>query len=221
MELYHYMSILRPHWRLVVAVPLLVALLSLAVAATGPPRYGVTATLLVTRSNPGDRRLASPINLDTEDRVAYDLPAIVGSSGFARDVVAELARRGRPLSQALVEPALHAESDRHLVYLSVATANPGDAVAIAEAAAALIKTNGLRYWGDQSATPNDPGINVAVLELPSQAALLNGPRAIALEVALRALVGLIAGVGAAFAMHYLGYRPSTNDQRLFEMQNAK
>src|SRR5919109_3013510 len=178
MELYYYISILRRHWRLVLAVPLLVALLSLAVAATGPPRYGVTATLLVTRSNPGDRRLASPINLDTEDRVAYDLPAIVGSSGFAGDVVAELARRGRALSQALVEPALHAESDRHLVYLSVATANPGDAVAIAEAAAALIKTNGLRYWGDQSATPNDPGINVAVLELPSQAALLNGPRAI-------------------------------------------
>lgn len=203
MELYQYLAILRRHWRVVVAIPLLVALVSLVVAVAQPPRYGVTDSLLVTRSNLGDRRLASPINVDAEDRVAYDLPAIIGSSGFARDVVGELARRGHPLSQSVVEPALHAENDRQLLSLSVVTDNPADAVPIAEAAVAMIETNGLRYWGDQRATPADPGINVAVLEQPSQSQVLNGPRAIALQVALRTLLGLAVGVGAAFALHYL------------------
>jgi capsular polysaccharide biosynthesis protein len=195
MELYLYLNILRRRWRLVAALGLLVALVSLAAAATRPPRYGLVARLLVTR--------ADVPNLDTEDTVAYDLPAIIGSAPFARDVAAEVARRGRPLSQAVVEQALHAENQRHVVSLSVTAADPGDAVAIADAAIALIKTQGLRYWGDPRATPERPGINVAVLDQPRQAALLNGPQAIALEVLLRTAVGLIAGAGLAFVLHYL------------------
>ncbi|HET9223109.1 MAG TPA: hypothetical protein VFO07_11420, partial [Roseiflexaceae bacterium] len=61
-------------------------------------------------------------------------------------------------------------------------------------------------------TPERPGVNVAVLELPGEAALLNGPRAIALEVALRAMLGLVAGVGAAFALHYVHNRPTTAEE---------
>jgi capsular polysaccharide biosynthesis protein len=206
MELYHYLDILRRRWPIVAAAPLLVALISLAAALAQPPRYGATARLLVTR--PG------ATTVDAEDTLAYDLPAIVGGQPFAADVTAELARRGRPLGQALVAQALHAENQRHVVYLSATAADPAGAVAIVQAAVDLVRTNGLRYWGDLSATPERPGISVAVLDLPTAAAQLNGPRAIALEVALRALLGLIVGVGAAFALHYLDQRLTTNDQRL-------
>jgi capsular polysaccharide biosynthesis protein len=205
MELYLYLDILRRRWPIVAAVPLLVALLSVAVAATQPPRYGVTARLLVTLPLIG--------NIDAEDTLAYDLPAIAGGKPFAQDVAAELARRGRPLDTALVEQALHAENQRHVVYLSASTADPADAVAIVQAAVDLIKTNGRRYWGDSNATPEHPSAAVAVLDLPDAAALLNGPRAIALNVALRALLGLIAGIAAAFALHYLGDRRPMNDER--------
>ncbi|MFL5805478.1 MAG: YveK family protein [Roseiflexaceae bacterium] len=206
MELYLYLDILRRRWPIVVAVPLLVALISLAVAATQPPRYGATARLLVTRPLFG--------NIDGEDTLAYDLPAIAGGKPFAQDVAAELARRGRPLDTALVEQALHAENQRHVVYLSASTGDPADAVAIVQAAVDLIKTNGRRYWDDSNATPEYPGAAVAVLELPAAAAQLNGPRAIALDVALRALLGLIAGIAAAFALHYLDAgRPTTDDRR--------
>ena len=51
MELQLYLDILRRHWLLVLAVPLLVALLSLAVALSRPPIFGVQARLLVTRDN--------------------------------------------------------------------------------------------------------------------------------------------------------------------------
>jgi capsular polysaccharide biosynthesis protein len=195
MELYLYLNILRRRWLVVVALPLLVALVSLAAALTRPPRYGVTARLLVTRPEPS--------NLDAEDTLAYDLPAIVGGKPFAADVAQELARRGHPLDPLLVERALHAENQKHVVLLSATADSPSDAVAIVQAAAELIKQNGRRYWGDPTATSARPGVDVALLDLPAQAALLNGPRAIALDTALRALLGLIAGVGAAFALHYL------------------
>jgi capsular polysaccharide biosynthesis protein len=205
MELFLYLNILRRRWPIVAAVPLLVALISLIAALLQPARYSATARLLVTR--PG---IAT---VDAEDTLAYDLPAIVGGAPFAADVAAELARRGRPLDQAQVAQALHGENQKHVVYLSATTAGPAEALAIVQAAVELVRTNGLRYWGDTSVTPERPGVNVAVLDLPAEAALLNGPRAIALEVALRALLGLIAGVGAAFALHYLDGRPTTTDQR--------
>jgi hypothetical protein len=68
---------------------------------------------------------------------------------------------------------------------------------------ALLKANGLRYWGDPRATPNAPGLNVGVIDLPDQAALLNGPRAIMIDVALRALLALSVAVGLAFGLYYL------------------
>lgn len=205
MELYLYLDILRRRWPIVVAVPLLVALVSLAVALAQPARYRATAQLLVTRPMLG--------NIDAEDTLAYDLPAIVGGKPFAQDVVAELARRGRPLDAVLVEQALHAENQRHVVFLSASTADPADAVAIVQVSVDLIKTNGLRYWGDMSATPEHPGADVAVLDLPALAAQINSAQAIAMEVVLRALVGLIAGIGAAFALHYLDNRLPMNDER--------
>jgi capsular polysaccharide biosynthesis protein len=205
MELYLYLDILRRRWPIVAAAPLLVALISLVAALAQPPRYGATTRLLVTR--PG------AATVDAEDTLAYDLPAIIGGRPFAADVAAELARRGRPLDLALVEQALHAENQKHVVSLSATTADPAGAVAIVQAAVDMVRANGLRYWGDLSATPDRPGVNVAVLDLPTEAALLNGPRAIALEVALRALLGLIAGVGAAFALHYLGEGRTTDNRR--------
>ncbi len=74
MEFYLYLDILRRRWPIVVAAPLLVALISLLVALMQPPRYGATASLLVTRPPLG--------NLDAEDTLAYDLPAIVGGKPF-------------------------------------------------------------------------------------------------------------------------------------------
>ena len=195
MELYLYLDILRRRWPIVAALPLLVALVSLAAALAQPARYRATARLLVTRPDSA--------NVDAEDTLAYDLPAIVGGKPFAEDLAQELARRGRPLDQALVEQALHAENQRHVVFLEATAADPADALAIDLAAVDLVRANGLRYWGDQRPAGQQPGINVAVLELPAEAARVNGPRAIAVDVVLRALLGLIAGIGAAFALHYL------------------
>jgi capsular polysaccharide biosynthesis protein len=206
MELRLYLDILRRRWPLVIGVALLVALLSLGFAMMQPARYGATARMLVTRP--------TVATIDVEDTLAYDLPAIVGGEPFAQEVAQELARRGHALDPSLVERSLHSENQKHVVSVSATTSNPADAVAIVGAAVALIKTNGLRYWGDPDATPARPGVDITVLSLPAQAVLLNGPRAIAQEVGLRALLGLAAGAGAAFALHYLGEGRRAEDGRL-------
>ncbi len=206
MEFQLYLAIIRRRWWLLVAVALLTALLTGALALAQPTRYGLTVRLLVTRTD----LLAHPPtdnNVDTEDRVAYDLPAIISSPAFAQDVVRRLAEQGHPLSQAEVEQALHAENDRQLVRLAVTTPQPNDAVAIAQTAVSLIQVNGLRYWGAAQTAPAAPGLNVAVLDPPTQAVALNSPALIAREVALRGLLGLFAGIGLAFALHYFDDRP--------------
>jgi len=89
------------------------------------------------------------------------------------------------LAEAELGGALKADRQEHVVTVAIEAARAEDAVAIGQALVALIKANGLRYWGDSRATPDQPGLNVGVLDLPEQATLLNGPRAIAIDTALR------------------------------------
>ena len=202
MELRLYLAILRRRWWIVVVVPLLVALVSGVIATTRPARYGLTARLLVTRGLAADGSTAG-LTDQREDKTAQDLPAIVSGAPFARDLTHELARRGSPLEAAALAGAIRASNQDHVVFIAVEATRPEQAVAIAQAAVALIQSNGLRYWGDPRATPERAGLNVAALDLPAEATLLNGPRAIAQEVAVRALLGLIAAVGLVFGLHYL------------------
>jgi hypothetical protein len=202
MELRLYLAILRRRWWVVVVIPLLIALVSGVVAISRPARYGLTARLLVTRGLAADGSTAGLTN-QGEDKTAQDLPAIVSGAPFARDLTQELARRGSPLDAAALAGAIRASNQDHVVFIAVEAPRPEQAVAIAQAAVALIQSNGLRYWGDPRATPERPGLNVAALDLPAEATLLNGPRAIAQEVAVRALLALIAGVGLVFGLHYL------------------
>ncbi len=84
------------------------------------------------------------------------------------------------------------------------------------AAVDLIKANGRRYWGDTSATPDRPGANIRGARAASPRRRCSTARERSpYDVALRTLLGLIAGVGVAFALHYLDdRRPTTDDRRL-------
>jgi hypothetical protein len=208
MELRLYLDILRRRWWLLVALPLLVALIAGVAQASRPARYGTTVRLLITRGPIAGDGAAGLTDLG-EDKTALDVPAIVAGATFRSDLARELARQGHPIDEAALAGALNGLRQDNVVTISIAAARPEDAVAIGKTMVALLKANGLRYWGDPRATPASPGLNVGVLDLPDQAALLNGPRAIAGDLTLRALLGLLAAVGLAFALHYLdaGRRP--------------
>src|SRR5262249_39700492 len=150
MELRLYLSILRRRWWVAAGLPLLVALVSGAAMLARPPRYGVTARLLVTRGPLAGS--AAGLTDQGEDKTAPDLPAIVSGAPFAHDVAQELARQGSPIDAAIVAEALQSWNQDHVVFIAAAARRPEDAVALARAAVAMIQTNGLRYWGEPRAT---------------------------------------------------------------------
>ena len=202
MELRLYLAILRRRWWILVALPLLVAAISGVAAASQPARYGTTVRLLITRGPiAGDG--AAGLTDQGEDKTALDLPAIISGATFRTDLARELTATGHPIDAAALAGALNGIRQDNVVTIAISTARPEDAVAIGPALVALLKANGLRYWGDPHATPDAPGLNVGVLDLPDQAGLLNGPRAIMIDVALRALLALIVAVGLAFGLYYL------------------
>ena len=205
MELRLYLAILRRRWWMLVALPLLVAAISGVAAASQPARYGTTVRLLITRGPiTGDN--ATGLTDQGEDKTALDLPAIISGATFRTDLAHELTRQGNPIDEAALAGALNGIRQDNVVTIAISAARPVDAVAIGPAMVALLKANGLRYWGDLRAMPGAPGLNVGVLDLPEQATLLNGPRAIAIDMALRALLALIVAVGLAFGLHYLDQR---------------
>jgi hypothetical protein len=185
-----------------VVLPLLVALISGVAAISRPARYGTTVRLLITRGPIAGDGTAG-LTDQSEDKTALDLPAIISSATFRSDLARELTQQGHPTDITALAGALNGIRQDNVVTIAISAARPEDAVAIGPALMALLKTNGLRYWGDPRVTPSAPGLNVGVLDLPDQAALLNGPRAIIIDVALRTLLALIVAVGLVFGLHYL------------------
>jgi hypothetical protein len=204
MQLARYLEIIRRRWQLVLVLPLLAALASLVAGLTQPPRFAATAQLLVTRSE--DRRF------DTEDALAYDLPAIVSGEPFARSVSVALAQQGQQLSPDEARAVLSAANSRRVVTIRATHSEPAIAAAALDAAIDLVQREGLRLWGDPAATEANPGVNVVVLAgLPPRAEQINGIRALALDAAARAAVGLVAAVGLTFGLHALERGRSANN----------
>jgi len=204
MELRLYLDILRRHWRIVLAVPLLIALISAAVALARPARYGVQMRLLITRDF--DNASAVGRTAAGEDTTAQDLPAILKSTVFRRDLAQVLAQRGQPTDGANLIDMISATTSEHEVVVTIADTSPQQAFAVAKALIEVLQTHGLRYWGDPSANSEHPGLHVGVLDPPEQVVRLDGPRNLMLEVGLRTLAGLGAAIGLVFVLDFLERR---------------
>lgn len=221
MELRLYWAILRRFWPLALGLPLAVAMVSLVAALLRPPSYGAGARILVNRS--ADFGPGAGLTPDGEDKTALDVPAIVAGEPFRRDLAEALAQQGIEIGQVAPPGAMSATANQRVVTLASRAGDPATAAALSAAGVDLLKTNGLRYWADPRATPERPGLDVAVLESPGAAVRLNGPRAIAAEVGLRTLLGIAAGCALAFCLSYIravGAGPDSRP-RLPESEGAR
>lgn len=180
-----YIFIVRRRWLLVVTPAIIALVVSLGVALIEPPRYRSSAELLITRSE--DRRF------DTEDALAYDLPAIIKGAPFSVEISSALARAGVVISPEQVRAALGASNRRRVVQIWAETGDPALSEALTAAAVDVVQQRGLALWGDPSATPEHTLVNVVVLEPPGPAVRTNDWRATIVTVVLRGLAGLIAG----------------------------
>jgi hypothetical protein len=193
MEIAHYLKIVYQRWWLVAAIMLIAGIASLLVDLREPPRYEATARLLVTVADPG--------RVDIEDPLAYDVPAIVSGQPFGQDVATLLASQGQAIQADQVMAALRATNQKRQVWLTASASDGPQAVAIVQAATTQLQRGGLRYWGAAAIIPERPGMNVVVLDLPTQAIQINRRSAIVLQVGLRMLAGGLLGALIAFALH--------------------
>ncbi len=193
MPILTYITILRRRWLLVIAPAIVAAALSLGLALLEPPRYRSSASLLITRSE--DRRF------DTEDALAYDLPAIVQGAPFSADVSSALALTGVSLPPDQVRASLGASNQRRVVQIWAETGDPALSEALARAAVDVVQRRGLALWGDPAATPDQPLVNVVVLEPPGPALRTNSWSAMVVMALIRGLAGLLAGSLLAFSAH--------------------
>jgi hypothetical protein len=160
--------------------------------------------LLVTR----DTKDASAVGRTAagEDTTAQDLPAILKSAAFRRDLALALAQRGQPVDEAALIDMISATTSEHEVVATIAGSLPDQLVVVATAVVEVLQSRGLLYWGDPTATREHPGLQVGVLDPPGQARRVNGLRSIVLEVGLRTLAGLGAAIGLVFLIDYLERR---------------
>ncbi len=218
MQLYHILAILRRFWPPVVLLPLLVAIMSFGLALSRTPVYGSSATLLVSQA-PQPSSAAGQfgdVNLnyswESSEFILDDLPQVVSSISFATDVAAFMASAEQPADVGAIRAGLRAENFHRSVTLSASAATPEQATAMLEAAIQALQNYGLKYW-DRSESGAD-GLRVAVLNPPGGAAVVNGWRAAALNIALRTGLAFAAGVGLALLLFYL-------DDRLRDRRQAE
>jgi capsular polysaccharide biosynthesis protein len=205
MQLRRYLAILTRFWPLVALLPLVVGALTLSAALTRPLRYTATARLMVSQALPPG--LAPPNLRDQWDGTEFlidDIPQVVSSALFAQDVSATQIARDAGLGESAALGGLSAEIFHRTVTLRAVANRPEQANALALAAIETLRVNGLKYWGRSDAS-GESGIELAVIDAPV-AASDRSLRQLATDVALRAGLGLAAGVGLAFLLHYLDTR---------------
>ena len=215
MQLRAYLAILLRMWPVVALLPVLVGGLSLGSALGRPPTYQAAARLLITQAPLAGRTSAVPALDDgatwaTTEYILDDLPFVFASAAFALDVQAALVVEGYQADAATLQAALTPEVTHRAVYLTATAGDPNEATAILRSAVVALQHGGLKYWGRASAG----GLAVAVIDPPSTATPLGGPRALAREVGVRVALALVASIGLAFLANYL-------DDRLRSPQQAE
>jgi capsular polysaccharide biosynthesis protein len=207
MELRHYWDILRRSWPLVLGLPLLVGLLTIALWFLLPGRYATQVTMFITQrqiaADRADAILPDYNNFNSwaaSEYIVDDMLQLVETRRFAQDIAAYVEQQhGVALDVEQVRRGLDAERKHRAVYLNVESADRDQTTWIAQGAVEVLRERGLEYWGrEQSAQ-----LNVSVLDAPESSSRAGGVIGLALDLAIRTLLALLLAVGIAFLRHYL------------------
>lgn len=209
MQLRHYLSIVLRFWPLVLALPIIVGIVSFLFAVRQPVSYLASADFLLLQALPVQGEIREPSELRDQwggtEYVIDDLPQVVASTRFAQDVSAVLTERGIELSPAAIKGSLSAQSLHRTVTINAVSGSSVHAVALVEAAVEALRRNGLAYWG-RSDLSEGSGLEVSLLNISEQATPQSSMRRIILNTAVRAALGLAAGIALAFLFSYLDTR---------------
>ncbi len=204
MELRTYWKIIMRRWWLPVGLALLVAVLSLAAQKPWQPRpvsYNATMRFNVgikPERIPGVYTYDRYYTMLTSEYLVDDLGEIVRSQAFASAVSQRLAQQGITIPAGAIGASAQPGKLHRILTVSINWPAEDQAVAVAEAVAATLTESSAEFFGQFSAEEAD----IRLIDAPVVAPV-GRPAREQLDIPLRVLLALAAGIGLVFLLHYL------------------
>lgn len=202
MELREYWRILWRRWWLIVGLVLVVLAASLIFRPHPAPMYQATMrfTIGVAPESDSERVTMDPLYSAylASEYIADDFTEIVKSESFAGDVTERLAAQGIVVPAGAIRGYTVAEKQHRILTMQIIWPDEAQLRAIAEAARLTLEEDNAKYFKQLGSE----GAEVFVIDSPSVVPLGISLKD-RLEIPIRVLLGLLAGVGIAFLLHYL------------------
>ncbi len=205
MELKTYWDIVWKRAWIPVLLLVVVAGASLLTQETPPPTYTTTMRFTVRvrpQDIPGEYTYEGYYGWLASEYLTDDLTAIVGSQAFAADVNRRLAETGSAVQvpPGLISGVTFAEKLHRVLRVSVSWGNPEELVAIARAIVVAMEEDSARYLTE----PDAPGgALVTVIDEPSPPAANPPSLTQRLNLPVRLVLALVAGLALVFLLDYL------------------
>lgn len=204
MELRAYWAIIMRRWWLPVGLALLVGALALVVQRPWQPRpvsYNASMRFNVgiqPERIPGVYTYDRYYTMLTSEYLVDDLGEIVRSQAFAGAVSQRLAGEGITVPAGAIGASTQPGKLHRILTVSINWPNENELRAIANAVAATLTGGGADFFGQFSADEAD----IRLID-PPVVGIAGRPASEQLEIPLRVLLALAAGLGLAFLLDYL------------------
>lgn len=204
MELRTYWKIILRRWWLPVGLALLVGLLALMMQKPWQPRpttYNATMRFnvgLQPERIPGVYTYDRYYTMLTSEYLVDDLSEIVRSQAFAAEVSRRLADQGLSVPAGAIGASTQPGKLHRILTVSVGWGDEAQLRAIAAAVAATLTESSAAFFGQFSADEAD----IRLIDPPIIGAV-GRPAREQLDLPLRVLLALIAGLALAFLLDYL------------------
>ena len=212
MELRRYWHILKRRWLLIAIPVMVVAVLTVATYQSPPSYYNVGMNYLVSQEPSPEAAKADEqryYNWLTSEYIVNGLTDWVKGSEFATAVSAELAEQGWDIPSGAIQGSLAADNVRSKLQISLNNPDPQALEAMMAAVTVVLQEqngNALPQLGGETAVIvplSEPFVNQISPGIRSQ-----------LDLPVRILVALIAGIGLALLVEYID--PTIRESRELE-----
>jgi capsular polysaccharide biosynthesis protein len=205
-ELREYWSIIRRRWWLPAAIMAVALIASTVVGIRGATAYKTDMRLAVSTLptlEPNGVPYFDPIyysNLDSE-YLADDMSEFMTSRAFADEVQRELASAHQPqVDLATLLNATRTKKTHRFIDVTITTSTFEDGQAIAGSISRILNDPNHLAIYLKALTAYNTQMSVVTPPVTHRA---NSVPGLISEIALRTLIGLLVGVGAAFLVHYV------------------
>jgi capsular polysaccharide biosynthesis protein len=216
MELREYWSIIRRRWWLAAAIALVALIASTAVGVRGAAAYKTDMRLAVSTipiPDPQAERYfdsAYYANLDSE-YLADDMSEFMTSRAFADEVKRELATSGTPYDVDIetIMNATRSKKTHRFIDITVTTPTYEQGSQIAGSISRILNDKPRLAQYLQALTAYNTQMTVVTPPVTHRANTVVG---LISEIALRTLIGLVAGIGLAFLIDYFDASVRTREE---------